>query len=764
MTSRAGLLVLGLVLGLAVSARAEQVTVLSGEHAGFSRLVLVLDRPSAWTRSDGARSVSLRLARPDIVVDPAGVFRLIPRTRLADVTAMEPGPGLLLTLACDCPVTVFEDRPGVLVIDVADPPPTDAPADPPADPLADPPSGPPVADAGAGAEPAPLAAAELDALFWRNLPVQPGRRSTPLAESPVVAETLSDMAMPAVVPTSDLPPGTATVDMPDPEPGLTDAARAILAEQIGRAAADGLVRATPVAPRAAARPDGVAADLPGLRVTSGTDLGLGASAAPGISVSGGRCLADQDVDVAAWGNPHDPWGEIGRQRAAVLGEFDRVDPVAVRTLARSLIHYGFGQEALMTLTAFGEDAGPETPLGALARIVDDVAAPGATALMRMTDCEGLAALWAVLSNPALTGEEVVTEAAVLRAFSGLPLHLRRHLGPPLAERLSAVGLAELARGILDAIRRAPGSPGAAVALAEARMALAAGAPEAAAQLGTIASGTGGTADDARLLLAETLIDRGGAPDPGLVADLEALLHERGDATEAARILRLVVLGHAALGDFDAAFAALPPEGAEALAAEALLRLARDAPDATFLIRAFSRTDWDGGMAPTPVRLALADRFLALGLPGVAEAALSADPTLPEERLRLARVRLAQDRPAETLRLVAELPGTEPADLRGTALALLGDPAGATAALALAGAVDALARLAWRDGDWDRVRDTGLDAERRAAERILGREGAPRGASGDEQSATLSAARSLLAETGALRTDLAELLAAHSPAE
>lgn len=763
------------------SASAERVAVRSGEHAAFSRLVLVLERPSDWSRIDDGREVTLRLARPDIEVDTSGIFRLIPRTRLAEARASSPGPGLSLTLACDCPVTVYEDRPGILVIDIADPPEVGA-APGPGDTAAAAPDEERVAGPGL----VPVAAADLRDLFWRAPGMVgapgPAALAPPAADAGAGAsgrEPPSEAGTAEPAPPADPPPAAGRFAQPDAEPGpdpATDAAadaRALIASQIGRAAAEGLVRAAPVAPRAADRPETPEAALPGLRISTGTDLGTGTASAPGATVSASRCLPDPVVDVASWGDPDDPWGEIGRRRSAALGEFDRPDPEAVRDLARGLIHLGFGIEALATLAAFGEATGPETPLGALARIVDRGQAPEATALIRMSDCDGLAALWAVLASPALSGEEVVNDAAVLRGFSGLPLHLRRHLGPPLAERLAAAGLESLARGVLDAILRAPGTPGAALALAEARLALAAGATaEAAARLDPLARGTGATADDARLLLAETVIDRGGAPDPGLVADLEALLHERGAGPEAARIRRLVVLGHAALGDFDAAFAALPPEGdpPDGMAADVLLRLARDAPDPVFLLRAFARPDWRGGTAPPPLRMALADRFLDLGLPDVAGTALLPEPVLPEERTRLARIRLAQDRPAEALRLAADIDTAEAAALRGEALARLDDPAGAAAALDRADAQDALARLAWREGDWESVLATGLDAERRAAERILTRRtdagsssgtgDVPAGAADAE--ASLAAARALLAETEGLRQEIGALMDLHRP--
>lgn len=109
-----------MLICLALPAWAERITVRSGEHPEFSRLVIALPRDTGW-RQEGAAVV---FTRP-VDLDTAEVFRLIPRTRLSAIAA-EPAGGkggtrLTLELACPCPVSAREERPGLLVIDIGNP-------------------------------------------------------------------------------------------------------------------------------------------------------------------------------------------------------------------------------------------------------------------------------------------------------------------------------------------------------------------------------------------------------------------------------------------------------------------------------------------------------------------------------------------------------------------------------------------------------------------------------------------------------------------
>ena len=104
--------------GLAQIAAAQTVPVRSGEHAGFSRLVLDIGAERDWRLEGEGESRRLVLDPPVAGFATDGVFELIPRDRLAGLVA---GEGLELRLACPCPVEATRYQARYLVIDIRDP-------------------------------------------------------------------------------------------------------------------------------------------------------------------------------------------------------------------------------------------------------------------------------------------------------------------------------------------------------------------------------------------------------------------------------------------------------------------------------------------------------------------------------------------------------------------------------------------------------------------------------------------------------------------
>lgn len=758
----AGAILCATLAGLS-SGGAQTVTVRSGEHADFTRLALVVSPPTGWSLMREGDGYIFALERDTLRLDISEVFRFIPRNRLAELRSAPDAPALSLRLACDCDVRAFEDRPGILVIDIRDPA---APVLPPV------PEG--------GPRPSQMPGADLATLGLARDLLAP--RLAPDAV-PLAPETGTSDAAPT---TATAAPATSEPPVPEPAPEpaappllpAPDGQAERLARAIARAATQGLVSP----PRPGPRPAGSAPDrpeaegaatavpLPGIRTGTAVDLAAGAAMATDPRAEALRCLPDSQLDLAGWGSELPPAMALGAALSATTGEFDRVNADAVRDLARLYLHLGFGAEARATLRAF---ALPEAPgdaiLLALATIIDHGAEIEPSNLWQMTDCPGQAALWSVLARPDLPDDIVINESAMLQAFAGLPAHLRRHLGPRLAERLLASGRQTLATGVIEAVRHRAADNAAALELALARVALNRGEPSATRQLEALAGGHDEAALGARILLAQSILDRGAAPDPAEIAALEAEAFMRRGTDDFARLMRVVVLGQASLGDFPAALAAMSRAGVGSsvqsadgppLWAELLTRAARGTPDPEFLRVVLSLDDWHGGQSPATLRYELSDRLLALGLPGLAGDALSPGSTRPEERLRLARILLEQDFPAEALRRLAGLDSAEAAGLRARALEALGDVGGAIGAHERAGDTDALARLVWRAGIWDRVQAIGA-AEERA---VLAIPVATPAADGPEAPAAapprLSEARAAIDASRELRASIESLLSFH----
>ena len=111
----AGALVL---LCFAQMSLAQTVAVRSGEHPQFSRLVLDTGRERTWELSEDGDQRWITFDPPIEAFDLSSVFDLIPQTRLRDIAARE---GLVLTLACDCPITSSRHQNRYLVLDISDP-------------------------------------------------------------------------------------------------------------------------------------------------------------------------------------------------------------------------------------------------------------------------------------------------------------------------------------------------------------------------------------------------------------------------------------------------------------------------------------------------------------------------------------------------------------------------------------------------------------------------------------------------------------------
>ncbi|RSK30272.1 hypothetical protein EJA01_15875, partial [Rhodovulum iodosum] len=558
------------------AALAETVPVRSGEHAGFARLVFPLAEPTDWRLGRDGNGYVLRFGRTDMAFDLGRVFRFIRRDRIASVTA-DPEAGLVrVALACTCHADAFELRPGLVVLDIKD--------------------GPPPATGRFEARLAPVAAAAV----------------APVLPPPAMARPPIDPIGPFALP-SDGP----------------DAARAAqlqrrLARDLGRAAAQGLiapeidlpVQAAPAARRRAAPvpapppvPEG-----PQMRVSTSIDRGLGAVAHPPVTESGTACLPDDLFALGDWTGPHRAAADIGAARAALFDGRDRAVPGAALHLARTYLALGFGAEARAALAEAEPPARQVWLLLEMAEIIDHGAARHPAKFAPQMSCSGDAALWAVLAQPHLARGVAIDRAAVRRAFSGLPPHLRRLLGPPLVARFLDIGDRDTASVLRAALDRPGASPAPETRLLEARVALDGAHPEAAeAALSALAARGGAAGAEAAAMLLEHRIARGVPPTTDAVLAALALAHEHRRGPLGPRLVRAAVKGLALGGAFDDALAQMRRHGLladRALCDAVLATLTDRGGDAAFLRQVAAALSGAGltlpesGLpAPAAVRLA-----------------------------------------------------------------------------------------------------------------------------------------------------------------
>ncbi|WP_293574025.1 hypothetical protein [Phaeobacter sp.] len=110
-----------LALG-ATAASAQTVVPQSGEHEGFSRLVMRLPTGTNWSLDQSGTTARLSVDQPGLIFDTSRIFDLIPRTRLRSASQTGPGQPLQLQLGCDCDLSTFIENDGFLVVDIQDPP------------------------------------------------------------------------------------------------------------------------------------------------------------------------------------------------------------------------------------------------------------------------------------------------------------------------------------------------------------------------------------------------------------------------------------------------------------------------------------------------------------------------------------------------------------------------------------------------------------------------------------------------------------------
>jgi hypothetical protein len=660
------------------AAQAQAVRVTSGEHDGFSRIVLQFSGPVDWQlqRTEAGYALSVPSDRPRY--DLTDVFRLIPRDRLAAIFA-DPDTGVLnLNVGCACHALPFELRPGLVVIDIRD---GAAPQGASFERMAD------------GGVAPPLRAITPRRPLPRPEVLQAARAGaadTPLAAADPALDWRRDLLAAARVGRPPGPPLAAETD----EAALREA----LLLQLGRGAAEGVVDF---------RDMGAAAPAPVRRIASDLDRHLNIGPEPGLDAEAGRrvpgmltaegatCLTDEALDLASWTQDGETAAAMGLVRSALLVEFDQPDAAAVATAVRYFLHLGFGAEARDLIRHFAPDA-PERELWhALADVLDGnpvVRDP----FRGMESCDSAAALWAVLAGARPVAAQGMDRAAILRSFSALPLHLRRHLGPQLAAQFRDGGDESGAASVRDAILRAPGESGAGVLLMEAERHLTdAGSDAALPLLDPLIAGSGPTAIEATVRLITAQAMEGKTVEDALITTAEAFFHEAKGSDRSVAIARALALGLASQARLTEALGL--PQLSDETRRTVWDIFASKAGDDRFLAATVGAEPEHLQTPVAATKLAIGARLNALGLH---QAALewvdgSADPAF---RMVRAQARRGLRDWRGVLVELAGLPDEAALRLRAEAMAALNDPGVLTLMDGLDDA-DARRAVARRLGAW-----------------------------------------------------------------
>jgi hypothetical protein len=642
--------ILGYILGLALMPQvlfAEVITVRSGEHAGFSRLVMQFSEKTDWAFGRSEQGYEFHVPGEDMYFDTSAVFQKIPRQRIANVKS---GNGYLrLTIPDNVHADVFELREGRVVIDIKDgAPETSSEFEQPltkyvnGDETVSPPS---LGVEGKDAVSVPVASDIIISGEGGDGFVSVAEEWIPDEEEngepdngfPWESDSFAHDA-------SSATPLNAEDAFSEHLDDVNDLERKLL-EQIGRAVTQGLLE--PEVSQADRAENGtiepqdeaVSADssnresiiseedtveLSHIHIQSSIDRERGGAAEPQI-IEGSRhiCLDDRQVQISQWGRAVEDGQSLSHLRAKILGEFDRPDPEGIRDLARYYLYLTFGAEAKSVLRDFGVKVAGHDILWAMADIMDQGFTEVSSPLSHQFQCDTSVALWSVLSKKALDPDEDYNMNSILSTFSALPFHLRRHLGPILSDRFLAIGDTESVQYIQNAMLRVNERQSDASVLLNAKLALAEGDLQLGEdKLKDIIAENGTHAPEALVKLIQLKAMEGEEIDESIAETVEAFAVEfRGDPFEG-KLQEAAILAQIYSGKPDVAvdkiFALEQEEGSDNpdlanLTSRALEKLAQVPDDTLFLKTIWQHKD---GISQADfsnrARLAVSRRLLDLG--------------------------------------------------------------------------------------------------------------------------------------------------------
>ena len=689
----------GIFIALSASgALAQQLTVRSGEHGAFSRLVIPYPQGTAWEVSQTEKGIRLTPTGSGYAYDLREIFRFIPKTRISSVRAEVGRAGLFIEASVPVHTKAFQLANGAVVLDVIDGPPETLATEPP-----------PMAETFAGAPAMP----HLD-VFWKG-------------------KAPRTVGAPAAPPNNPLA-------LAVPSGRVSEAEQELLAN-LSRATAQGIFRVdmmhNPLKGKAAeAQPEAPAptaaeSEDDGLAILSQTvidrDL-ITSSEETRLLITGRRCFPDQAFDLQAWINDQPPSQQIAAARADLVGEFDRPDSKAALKLARIYLALGFGAESKDVLRSFSMTSRTAQAYSFMADIMEETQPPQDSPIIGMVGCNTKAAMWALLGSPTLPQQDQVDLNAVQAAFSALPPGIRTLLGPDLADRLLAIGARDTAQAVRNALGRIPGEKGASLALVEARLDMSNGDHAAAERkLEPIANSSEAASARALSMAIDARLERGRTVDRESIENAAALAKILGDSPDGLLLRRATALGEGSSGAFDPAFAALDAWPAAATkdlqikARRELYAQLAKVPDEQIFLSQILRRQEDALAAglPESLQIDFSTRLADAGFAREAKAIID-DMTkaTPGGRLALARASLAEPDPAAAISHLEGLDGERANQMRAEALSRLGEHAVAAQIYAGDGDTKQAGAEAWRAGDWALVSEYGSGMQKQATSTLI----------------------------------------------
>ncbi len=676
---------------------AQNVTVRSGEHGRFTRLVLTLPVEANWNLVENSSTNELEVLFPDQAFnyDTSTTFDRIGRSRINDVRPKEGGTGLIVSLACDCDAQAFTLNNSLLVIDVSE----------------------------TSNSPKTISRANDDIFELKNFEKN-NRGAVELSDirlgynpgvGPIPYKEYKSVFYPLF--TSEFSTYTSRLIGVNSKPKRLTESSPFIARELEKAVDKGLLN------NSGAR-DKEKKELVEERLnlfTSGImktekllegnrPLEIFGFSDNQVSISSEHCEAKSSWALNTWlSDNQDPNETVAKKRASIFQEFDKVSNQKLNEYAKALLFYGFGAEARSALEVFSETEDPG--LVALSYILDGEEDPKGY-FNDFLNCGDLIQVWVLLSAAEDNHLQNLDGSKISRGFEVLPKHLQVHLGLSIAQRLSERGYNSTARDILTRVQRIQGYETNAIRLGNG-----------------IVSLNVGDFSEAREMLDSIIGDNVQEKAKSVIGSIHATHAGRGEvsdrlvdlsrifATELRNDLSGEKIWEAHIRSlllnarFQEAFqeisdaSGISKDTITSARENAFQALVNNASDIVFL--KISIDNLRKGIFPVSndVAVSIANRTLDLGLPEMSIQLINSLPEIqnkPEAILAKARAYLFLLRPEEAEILLIGVKDNEALQLRAEARSQMGDHKLATSLFKEAGKPQLAEHSAWLSGAWNYV--------------------------------------------------------------
>lgn len=707
------------VILLPTAITAKDVTVRSGEHAGFSRLAFDFSDPINWVMGRVTGGYQIRFESSLNKVDISDVYRRISRERVSKIDISNDKASITLTIDCECYADAFEFRPGLLVIDIKD-----------------------------GIAPA---TSNFEKSFTSDEISKDKSKEPDEITSTRKTEILMNLnkhVLPVIMPAahssletpSRLTPKVTQANQIDATNLRINKMRREMYNQIGHAASQGLLDAsvsilsgnedvrTKREPQLAEVANPVAPqEHINMRVETSIDREMGlAIKNTMITQDGDHCLPEKAFDLKKWGNPKSILEEIITQRASIYGEFDKINEQAVERLVKAYIYAGFGAEAENVLDAFDVGLKSDNILRMMARIIDGGKPQSYIGFKSQAVCDTNVALWAVLSMSNVPKKMSVNPTAVLSGFSFLPHHIRRLIGPRLSKKFLEMGDIDTARSIRNSIALTPGNSGPEFRLLDASLNQERGLyREAKQSLEQLVNEDGNIAPIALIKLLESNLSQNIKADNHLITTAETYVFEQKSTKIGADLQRLIALSRAKQGNLMLALKSLRELNTtehynetvlgsvwgEVLEIALVLKPKKNMLRFTYA----AQDDLVKQNIPRDTLRKLSSALLDEGLIEIARKVIAvSNSPMVDDLILMARIEILSNNFKHALSLLEHISGPDAVRLRAEAYSKMGKHLDAADEYRSVQARNTEQIEIWRAGDWDQLTQSSLEINKIAA--------------------------------------------------